>query len=93
MSAVGEIDTFGLRSAALKALNVKKDYQYSCDQACHAKGSIWACPTSPETICRGDSGGPLIVEGYLAGIASLTAVNSGTLYLPMLFTSVWHHKN
>ncbi|XP_011182352.2 trypsin-3-like [Zeugodacus cucurbitae] len=54
---------------------------------CAGRPNTWDVNT-----CRGDSGGPLICRGQVAGVVSWSSY-CGTVKKPTVFTSVFHHRN
>lgn len=82
------------QSKTLKALRLNVTKDALCMYSDLSEKKICGVSGNTDSACNGDSGGPLAVQGYLAGIASTNpSQGCGNLDEITVFTSVWHHKN
>lgn len=80
-------------SDRLKALRLRVDDDALCQFWDLSEKKICARSGSEDGTCFGDSGGPLTVEGQLAGTVTGTpSTGCGIFNDTLIFTSVFHHK-
>lgn len=93
VSGWGDSSNAHQRIANLKAMKItiKNGFLYWLLR--RSSGIISAVTSNAEGICNGDSGGPLTVQGYLAGIISSTFHQKCDIpEALMFFTSIEYHK-
>lgn len=93
-SGWGYVDNDYHISETLKVLSLTVDDEDSCKMFDPLEKKICGRTLSRAGMCYGDSGGPLRIEGQLAGIASSIPVDEcGDPNQPSIFTDVFYHKD
>lgn len=94
VSGWGVTDNNRQQSETLKALRVHVGRGFGCWLLGLLADTICVKTPNAEGICFGDSGGPLTIQGYLAGVASfITGSKCGTDESPMFYMSIPDFKD
>lgn len=94
ISGWGVQDNKGTMPKFLKALRVQVFEGFLCKLLNKLVGSVCVVTSIPGGMCFGDFGGPLTVQGQLAGIASFSfRKECDTPESRMLYTSVFDYKD